>query len=423
MARLVEVSEMVRSTVKTVEPESVVSKRRRRRSAGSDSGKKNGDGWRRTTSDQILLNMSTRLGAISQRQAVKYVYDTTEKNVQRRVQFMVEAGLLQRIDTLPWAGTVLWPTRAGRIVGVGEDSPLVEMEPPSITTMLHRLLVAEEALKASLVHHRAVFTEREIQVCQARGGDYLYRMLEDAGVRRSAGGTAGVVPTKTFADLDGRGRREIEAWLVVPMPHGDTDVRSPDFIEVTERGTLRAVEVELTAKANQRTRNILASYRDCVTGHGEVMRGQGWTLQKAKQHLRQFESVRWVCTHPVYDLLRGPEGGINPMTHKPDKGMVREVWDESLSSFLFFEKPDTWKLDKTRWPISCELIDIAHDPGLEYELLQRSLPPTYRCSYSAWRKWRRIWKTDVAGDTNPVGFEQWLRFPGNYRRCLEAAGR
>ena len=85
MARLVEVSEMVRSTVKTVEPESVVSKRRRRRSAGSDSGKKNGDGWRRTTADQILLNMSTRLGAISQRQAVKYVYDTTEKNVQRRV--------------------------------------------------------------------------------------------------------------------------------------------------------------------------------------------------------------------------------------------------------------------------------------------------------------------------------------------------
>ena len=31
MARLVEVSEMVRSTVKTVEPESVVSKRRRSR--------------------------------------------------------------------------------------------------------------------------------------------------------------------------------------------------------------------------------------------------------------------------------------------------------------------------------------------------------------------------------------------------------
>lgn len=423
MARLVEVSEMVRSTVTSTEPTSAVTKRRRRSSAGADSGNKNGDGWRRTPADEVLLNMATRLGAVSLRQATTYIYNTSKKNVQRRVQFMVEAGLLQRIDTLPWAGTVLWPTRPGRIVGVGADSPLADMEPPSTTTMLHRLLVGEEVLKATLVHHRPVFTEREIQVAQATGGDYLYTMLHNAGVRRSIGGSPGVVPTTTLADFDGRGRKEIDAWLVIPMTHGATDVRSPDFVEVTERGTLRAVEVELTAKDNHRTRNILASYRDCITAHGEVMRDQGWTLQKAKPQLRQFESVRWVCTHPVYDILRGPDGGVHPITGKPNKGLVRDIWDDSLSTFLFFENPDTWALNRPRWPISCELLDITHDPGIEYELLQRSLPPTYRCSYRSWRKWRRVWAADVEGDTNPVGFEQWLRFPGNYRRCLDAAGK
>lgn len=423
MARLVEVSEKVRAVVPTVEPVSQQTKRRRAKSAGIESGQRSGDGWRRTAADVLLLNMATRIGAISLRQAHRYIYRTSYKNVQRRVQFMVEAGLINRIDTLPWAGTVLWPSRQGRIVGVGVDSPLVEMDPPSTMTMLHRLLAGEEVLKSALVDGLNVFTEREIRVLQTRGGDDLYNALDAAGVRRSDGTTPGVVPSRVVADLDGRGRREIEAWLMVPMTHSDTDLRSPDFVEVTERGTLRAVEIELAPKRDNLLKAILAGYRDSVRGHGEVMRGQGWTLKQAGGLNRQFESVRWVCSAPVYDILRGPANGIRPISGKPDNGMIRDIWDDSLNSFLFFQDPKTWNLDRKQWPISCTPIDLDHDAGMEYELLQRSLAPTYRCSFGAWKKWRRLWKKDTAGDTDPVAFDMWLRYPGNHRRCLDEAGR
>lgn len=366
----------------------------------------------------MLLHLVTRLGAVTMRQAHRYVYDGSYANVRRRVQFMVEAGLLNRLDTVPSAGTILWPTRAGRVAAVGEDSPLVAMQPPSEATMIHRLMVSEEVLRAVCVEGRRVMTEREIRLFQERGGDQLYRLLSTNGVVRSVDGSAGVVPTTI---TDEKGTREL--WLQVAMHSGDTVTRTPDFVEVTERGTLVAVEVELASKPEKLMRTILEGYREACTAHQPAPMGQGLTMKNATPEVRQFESVRWVCSDPVFEELRGPANGIDPLTQQPRTGLVRSVWDSSLSTHLFFHDPSTWLLNRARWPISVARASIAHDAGLEYAVLQRTLPDGFRCSLRAWKQWRQLWDDDTAGDDDRVGFDMWLRAPGNLRRCLNASGR
>lgn len=364
------------------------------------------------------MSMVTRLGAVTMRQAHRYIYGGSYANVRRRIQFMVEAGLLNRLDTVPTAGTILWPTRAGRVAAVGDDSPLVAMQPPSEATMLHRLMVSEEVLRAVCVVGRRVITEREIRLYQERGGDQLYRLLRTVGVVRSVDGSAGVVPA-IIPGEDG----ERELWLQVPMRSGDTATRTPDFIEVTERGTLVAVEVELAVKPERLMRQILEGYREACTGHQPAPKNQGLTMKNATPEVRQFESVRWVCSDPVFEELRGPANGVDPLTLQPRVGLVRDVWAESLTTHLFFQDPGTWKLNRARWPISVSRVTISHDANLEYAVLQRTLPDGYRCSLKAWKRWRQLWVDDTAGDDDRVGFDMWLRAPGNLRRCLDAGGR
>ena len=419
MARIVSVSEQVRMTTPAAVSKATEARERRHRRRGAAAGTRRGDGWQRSADDERLLEWSTRLGAITVRQAHRYIYSHASfQTARKRIAAMVQAGLLQRLDTVPWAGTVIWPTRAGRQAVTAEDSPLRALEAPADSTLLHRLLVAEEALKL-LAARKTVITEREIRLYEMGSTARLEdrnQFLAEAGVRRSIDGAPGVVPTVEYTE---HGR--VESWLTLPLPGGKTSYRIPDLLEVTADGELRAIEVESTVKAPARMRDILEGYRDACLAHNTAFRELGYTLKQAGPLRRQFIGVRWVVTDPVMIQLRGHPGGVNPFSDKPDTGLVREVWDRSLNTHLFYEKETTWQLDKSGWPLSITALDLSHDPGLEYQLHQRVLPVKFRTSLREWRTWRKVWESDVDGDDAPVAFVQWLRAPGNLQRCQDTS--
>lgn len=417
MVRVVDVSEQVRNTVPVVESDEVRARKRRARNRGSHAGLRHGDGWRRSPQDQQLLEWCTRLGAINVRQAQRYIYKGAFSTASKRVASMAQAGLLQRIDTMPWAGTVVWPTQAGRVAAVGKESPLAAMEPPSDSTMLHRLLVAEEALRL-LDAGREVITEREARLHETTVDGLGERelFLEQRGVRRSIDGSRGVVPSEVTIE----GVKQ-ERWMTMPMVKGRTDFRIPDLLEVTDRGELRAIEVEITPKATSRFRAILESYREACMQHGPAPKDAGWDLGKAGPKLGQFVGVRWVVADAVGTQLIGHPGGINPISGKDDPGMIRSLWDASPTTHLFYKDENTWSMRREGWPCSVTPLDLSHDRGLEFALCQQTLPAAYRTSLRNWTRWRRLWESDVADDENPVGFAQWVRFPGNLARCKQIA--
>ena len=420
MARVVDVSEQVRSQVSAAPSYAVVARNRRQHNRGADAGLRVGDGWRRSRADQQLLEWSTRLGAITVRQAARYIYKRDHDHARRRVRSMAQAGLLKRLDTAPWAGTVVWPTTTGRQAATVEDSPLRAMEAPADSTLPHRLLVAEEALRL-LAAGKTVITEREIRLYETVSGanlDARDRFLAEAGVRRSIDGSPGVVPAVEHTE-----HGSVERWLTLPLSGGQTAFRIPDLLEVTKAGELRAIEVESALKSPSRMRDILVGYRDACLGHNMVPQDAGYDLPKAGALRRQFLGVRWVVTDPVMIQLRGHPGGVDPVTGKSDVGLVREVWEESINTHLFYQDEDTWALRKKNWPLRATALDVSHDPGLEYQLHQRVLPAAYRTSMQEWRVWRKVWEHDVAGDDNPVAFVQWLRAPGNLKRCHDATAK
>lgn len=419
MARIVSVSEQVRMTTPTTASKAVEARKRRTRRRGAQAGTRIGDGWRRSADDERLLEWSTRLGAITIRQAHRYIYPRVSyQTARKRVAAMAQAGLVQRLDTLPWAGTVIWPTTAGRQAVTAPDSPLRALEVPADSTMLHRLLVAEEALKL-LAAGKTVITEREIRLYETVSGAQVEdrnQFLVEAGLRRSIDGKPGVVPAVANTK---HGR--VERWLTVPLEGGKTSFRIPDLLEVTAGGELRAVEVEIAQKSPSRMRDILAGYRDACLAHNSVLPDVGYDLPTAGALRRQFRGVRWVVTDPVMIQLRGHPGGVNPVSGKVDTGLVRKVWADSLNTHLFYEKEDTWALRNKGWPLSATALDVSHDKGLEYQLCQRALPTRFRTSMTQWWAWRRVWEKDVADDANPAPFVQWLRAPGNLKRCQEVA--
>ena len=419
MARIVSVSEQVRMSTPPTVSKARDARERRRRRRGAEAGTRSGDGWRRSAEDERLLTWASRLGAITIRQAHRYVYPRVSyQTARKRIAAMAQAGLLQRMDSAPWAGTVVWPTTTGRQAVTDPESPLRALEAPADSTLPHRLLVAEEALKL-LAAGRTIITEREIRLYETVSGAHLEardQFLAEAGVRRSINGSPGVVPTVERTE---HGR--LERWLTLPMPGVHTAFRIPDLLEVTDRGELRAIEVETAQKSLSRMREILAGYRDACLGHNMVLRDAGYDLPTAGALRRQFVGVRWVVTDPVMIQLRGHPGGVDPVTGKDDVGLVREVWDKSMNTHLFYKEKDTWALSKKNWPLRATALDVSHDPGLEYQLHQRVLPAAYRTSMQEWRVWRKVWEHEVTDDAEPVPFVQWLRAPGNLKRCREAS--
>lgn len=419
MARLVGVSEQVERTVPSVPAAASQASARRRKYRSYMSGLRRGDGWVRNEYDQLLLEAITRLGVMSIRQAHRHIYPHLAfKTVRLRIGMMVQAGLLERIDTIGWAGTIVWPTASGRRAGTNDEpSPLRAMEAPSESTMLHRLLVSEYAL-SYIASGVSIITEREARVYET--GDAIFNVedraafLQSLGVVRSNGQTRGVVPSPdVVAD------KQVERWMTLPVHDGQTRVRIPDFLVVTKDGELRAVEVEPTAKQPSRLRSILKAYRDVSLRHNPVIGGTNTTLGEAGRLPGQFNSVRWLATPPVHQQLRGDESGVNKITGKRDIGLVREVWNDSVNTHLFFQKEETWNLNKMGWPISVAPLDVSFDSGMEYAVEQRSLPVTYRCSLQEWHRWRKLWKQDMEGEDQPAPFTQWIRFPGVLESCRE----
>lgn len=419
MARVVGVSEQVKQTVPVVPAAAGQSSARRRSSRSYTSGLRRGDGWERNEYDQLLLEAVTRLGVISIRQAHRHIYPHLSYRTTRyRVTVMSQAGLLERIDTVPWAGSLIWPTAAGRRAATDDEpSPLRAMEAPSESTILHRLLVAEFAL-AYIARGTSIITEREARVYET--GEAIFNtedraaFLESLGVVRADGSDRGVVPSRDVVS-----NREVERWMTLPVKDGQTRVRIPDFLVVTQNGEMRAVEVEPTAKQPSRLRAILTAYRENSLRHNPVLRGTSTTLAEAGRMTGQFNSVRWIASPSVEHQLRGDETGINRITGEPDIGLVREVWNESPNTHLFFKEENTWNLENTGWPISVAPLDVSFDAGLEYALEQRNLPVSYRCSLQNWHRWRKLWQSDMEGEDNPVPFTQWLRFPGVLEACRE----
>lgn len=415
LARIVSLSEQVRAQTPLVESNRVAARLRRQKNQGSDAGKKVGDGWVRTPADELLLEMITRLGVMTVSQAHRYIYPTLKpETVRKRISMMEQAGLVKKIDTLAWAGVVVYPTVAGRRAVLEEDSPLLAMEPPSESTMLHRLLVTEEALKL-VAQNIEIITEREAR---------LYEMgmtpekiedrdvfLASKGVRRSVDGSRGVVPTHQNTE-----HGTVERYLIVPTPGAESQYRIPDLFEVTKNGELRAIEIEITPKRPARFRAILAAYREACVGHNPVPHGVKKTLKETGPKLRQLAGVRWIATDPVMAMLRGYPGGINPFSGKEDIGMVRPLWNSQIDTHLFFSHPSTWNLDRKAYPLSTAPLDVSHDPGLEYALHQAVLPANFRSTIREWRKWRKVWQQETANDADPVGFTHWIRKPGQLKK-------
>lgn len=413
MARIINPSEYIRSQV-AVDPSYMVTSRLRRFENQSEAaGTRKGDGWRRNGQDEMLLEVVTRLGVITLSQACRYVYSKAYETVRKRLGKMVDAGLLKRMDTMLWAGSIFYPTRAGRRAVLGDNSPLIVMEPPAESTMLHRLLVTEEALKL-LAAGKTIITEREARLFEM--GETPDKIedrnifLASMGVRRSINNSPGAVPTP-----QGTRYGTVERFLLLPTPAAESDYRIPDLFEVTETGELRVVEVELTPKRPVRMRGILAGYREACRGHNLEPKASMRSLKEVGPLYRQFAGVRWVGTESVIDMIRGSENGVDPITGKENPGLVRPLWDGSINTHLFYRDQSSWAMEKRGWPVSVELIDLAHDSGLEYALHQLIFPVKYRSTLREWRRWRKIWKQDVLGDPDPIPFPQWLRLPGQMK--------
>lgn len=417
MVRLVSFDEQTEEGAASTSSRKIVARQRRERKQGVSSGRNYRDGWRRTASDEQLLDAVTRLGVITLSQAHRYVYSLSRHTVRERFKHMVDAGLLKRLDSLPWAGPVYYPTRAGRQVVLGDDSPLLSMEPPADATMLHRLLVAEEALKL-LADEKTIITEREARLYEmGETPDKIEdrnRFLAEKGVRRSINNSPGVVPTP-----QGTKYGTVERFLLVPTPAAESSYRIPDLFEVEKTGELRAIEIELSPKRAKRMRGILAGYRHACRGHNPEPYGSTRHLSEVGPLYQQLSGVRWVGTEPVIDMICGPEDGVGPISGKEDIGLVRPLWDSSETTHLFYLDPSTWAMRKKGWPVSVEPIDLSHDPGLEYALQQMVLPANYRAPLREWRMWRKVWEKETANDDNALAFPQWLRMPGNLNKVKQ----
>ncbi len=331
-------------------------------SSGPTSGTKKGDGWWRSDADERVLDFAARFGGLSLRQVSRGFYRRVYATARERVRFMVEAGLLDRADNLRWAGPVVWPTATGMHA---IESSLRPPGMPSDERMLHRLLVADNALRLTTSMGAPVVSEREIRSMEGETAT-----SEAAEKRIGELGVDGVSPS---VDASGRDR-----WWSVPIAGGDRQ-HWPDFVLATPR-RLIAVEVEIALKDASRMNAIVRAYRDAY------QRG----------HLGQ---VLWLVTPDVRTALEGYR-------------MLDGQWSDGvLQRFGMLPAGQAPDWSQKGLPMVVRGID-AHDEGLQYALDQRVLPPAVRCSQPRWRRWRKVWQQEAP----EVEFTHWARVESVFRR-------
>lgn len=411
MVKIVSYADLIREENARADTRAQKERNRVKKHMGPRAGTGKGDGWRRLPEDTQLLDIVTRLGCMTVRQAQRYIYPTKAySTVRRRISKMTAAGLLSKMDSIPWAGIIIWPTPSGRRAVLNPGDPLMSLTPPAESVALHKILVAEQALKI-VANGGTIITEREIQRYEAGAAlndtTMRDRFLADFHLRDGTTGGAGVVPSIEYTD-----NGELKRYLTLPTPTAPrTKTRVPDLIQVTDNGMLRAIEVELQLKEDWRFRPILEGYRDACIQHAPISATQPARITDMKPIYHQFRNVHWVCSEPVLRVLRGYPTGVNPLTGSPDMGLVHDIWGQADTTRLFYTDRDKLKLEKTNYPISAELVDVSHDPGLEYAVAQRFLPVKYNVAMAQWSRWRTLWEKDMRGEDNPVGFIEWLRNP------------
>lgn len=341
---------------------------------GVSSGTVRRHGWRRTPADEQLLEFAGAFGAVTLRHAAEHFYGGVWETARKRVQYMREAGLLERSDNLRWAGTVVYPTASGMAAAAAPGMPELRALVPSEERMLHRLLVAEAALRMRARGVR-VIAERQIRAVErandeGRAAEALARFCGVAVAGSPAADELGVTVSPA---PDGNGRPR---WFGVPGAAGE--LHWPDFIAVVG-GRLVAIEMEITHKEKWRMLPVLRGYKQAVEA------GHIW-------------QVLWEVTPDVQVQLEG---------HR-----VADGWKDGLLHELGF-------LEKGRapdWLVKGQPMVVrsaqGRDEGVRYALSQKTLPPSLRCSYRQWQQWRQVWERDQT----ELDFEDWLMSPRTMSR-------
>jgi hypothetical protein len=170
--------------------------------------------------DRELVRWIARLGAVEIGH-VKERFGTCRSVSYAVVARLVDAGLIERIATLPGDPTLLSATRQGiRYAGLG--LPAARVGPGAVD---HWLACADVAIWAERGWGReSVMSERELR----------------------------------FAELDAS--KPIASAIVDELPDGRPMLHRPDLV-VREDGNVIAIEVELTPKAPRRLERIVRSWR------------------------------------------------------------------------------------------------------------------------------------------------------------------
>jgi hypothetical protein len=349
------------------------SQRLAKENRGPHAGTSKHHGWRRTAEDEQVLDFAGRFGALTLRHAADHFYNGVFATGKERAQFMSEAGLLERNDNLRWAGTLVYPTAWGLAAVKAPGRPELRALVPGEERMLHRLLVAEAALRLQ-GKGITVASERQMRAVERAEdkGEASRHFAASSGVHLFAEDNPGQPVVRP--SLDGVDRPRF--WGI---PVGtDEKLHWPDFVAVVG-GRMIAVEVELELKERWRMNATLRAYKRSIeAGH--------------------IAQVLWHVTPDVQMQLegrRGPDGW--------EDGLLQEI------GYLDSGVAPDWKV-KGR-PMVVRPVE-ASDEGVVYALSQRILIPSMRSSYRQWKQWRKVYD----GTETPLGFEDWLMRPGTIQK-------
>lgn len=351
-----------------------VARGRRRLTRGEDAGRRRGSGWERTAADEAVLQTTGRFGGMLLRQTSKHFYGGVEVTAKRRIGYMVDTGLLNRSDSSPWAGSVLWPTGEGMRAAHSAASDVPLDAPPAMPSderLMHQMLVVDWVLDNHHWFTDGVLSERE------------FRTLERSPTDTAAADFAAQAGLHAQPVRQGERRR----WFFLPMVATEGgSLHCPDLIGI-RGGALHAVEVEVSVKKKDRLLRALNAYKRAFQAG-------------------QFMSATWLVTPPVRAVIEGwltPAGEWRPgLLADPSLRMIDPAGPIPEGSPF-------------------RLVDVTtDDTGLQYALDQKSLPPSARCGLSTWKLWRSLWERDAPEN---MPFTEWVTIPEVAARLALAAGR